>query len=230
MSLELYAKVEPLLGIDEATAELHSYYIDLVREYEPRTLLDVGCGRGAFLQACKEEGVACVGIDLSQTMVDAACSVGLTAAVQDIKDMVGAFDMVTAIFDVLNFLDREALKEFLYHVDRLLNPGGYFVADINTRYGFEEVAVGTLTYTDEEKSLIVDATFEEDRLTTQFVYFELADAQKKLFSKEQDTIVQYFYEIESLLDLTGLELNIEMPIELYGEEADKSILLFHKPV
>lgn len=226
-SLDLYAKVEPLLGIDSATVELHHYYLELLKESKPQRVLDVGCGDGTFLEAVKKQGVVGAGIDLSRLMVDKAKTKGLSVACQDINQAIGAYDVITAIFDVMNFLDKVALKTFLSSVSRLLNPDGYFYADINTFYGFSEVAEGVLTYSDDEKSLIVEAGFEDDQLQTDFTYFE---KEGDLYRKSSGSIRQYFYEIEDILKLTDLDLQVEMPITLYGDEADKTILCFKKVV
>jgi 2-polyprenyl-3-methyl-5-hydroxy-6-metoxy-1,4-benzoquinol methylase len=224
-NLDLYAKVEPLLGIEEATQELHHYYLDQIQQYKPETLLDVGCGDGCFLAAVKKEGIVGAGIDLSPLMIEKAKAKGLSVACQDIKDAIGAYDVITSIFDVLNFLDKEALKLFLENVSRLLKPGGHFLADINTLYGFSEVAEGVLAYDDEQQSLIVDASFNDKQLHTKFAYFEKVD---KHYQKSTAEIIQYFHEIEDIIALTDLELQIEMPVNLYGDEADKAILCFEK--
>lgn len=224
-SLDLYAKVEPLLGIQEATSELHHYYVDLLKESKPQRVLDVGCGDGKFLEVLKSQGIVCAGIDLSQLMVDKAKAKGLSVACQDINSAIGAYDVITAIFDVVNFLDKDALRAFLLSVSRLLNPNGYFYADINTLYGFSEVAEGVLTYSDDGQSLIVEASFEDNQLQTNFTYFE---KEGGLYRKSSERILQYFHEIEDILKLTDLELQIEMPITLYGDEPDKSLLCFQK--
>ena len=226
-SLDLYAKVEPLLGIEEATKELHAYYLDQIAQYQPETLLDVGCGDGSFLSAVKVAGIVGAGIDLSQVMVDRAKAKGLSVACQNIKDAIGAYDVITSIFDVLNFLDKASFETFFLNVSRLLKPGGHFLADINTLYGFSEVAQGVLAHDDEQQSLIVDAEFLDGELHTKFAYFEKHD---EVYEKSTAHIVQYFYEIEDILKLTDLELQIEMPINLYAQEPDKVILCFEKPL
>lgn len=224
-NLDLYAKVEPLLGIEEATQTLHTYYLQQIEEYQPQTLLDVGCGDGSFLAAVKKMGIVGAGIDLSQTMVDKAKAKGLSVACQDIKDAIGAYDVITSVFDVLNFLNEDALKTFLSHVSRLLKPGGHFLADINTLYGFSEVAEGVLAYDDESQSLIVDASFDENELHTSFVYFE---KDGECYKKSAATITQYYHEVIKIVSATSLELELELSIALYADESDKSILCFKK--
>ncbi|UFH60747.1 methyltransferase domain-containing protein [Sulfurovum mangrovi] len=71
-SLDLYAKVEDLLGIEEATPRLYAHYLLFLQSIQPKTLLDVGCGSGDFLlqmqKALKLEEAK--GIDLSPLMVE----------------------------------------------------------------------------------------------------------------------------------------------------------------
>lgn len=225
MAYELYAKVEPLLGIEEATLALHQSYLHYVDEFAPQTLLDVGCGQGDFLERIKAMGVHGVGIDLSQTMIDKAQKKGLSVSCKAIADTAGSFDMITSIFDVLNFLTLTELKAFFQDVERLLKPEGYFLADINTLFGFEEVADGCMVHNDENQTLTVEANYESNRLTTEMNYFS---RDKACFTKASECIVQYYHTIESILDQTGLTLQMEVPLSLYDETPDKSLLIFRK--
>ncbi|MDD5203744.1 MAG: class I SAM-dependent methyltransferase, partial [Sulfurimonas sp.] len=68
-NLDLYAKAEHLLGIEEATEALYDLYRCELDEYKIKTLLDVGCGRGGFMQRMISDGVVCKGVDLSAVMV-----------------------------------------------------------------------------------------------------------------------------------------------------------------
>jgi len=58
-NLDLYAKAEHLLGIEEATEALYDLYRSELDEYKIKTLLDVGCGRGGFMQRMISDGVKC---------------------------------------------------------------------------------------------------------------------------------------------------------------------------
>ncbi|DAB30567.1 MAG TPA: methyltransferase type 12, partial [Sulfurimonas sp. UBA12504] len=141
-NLDLYAKAEHLLGIEEATEALYDLYRCELDEYKIKTLLDVGCGRGGFMQRMISDGVVCKGVDLSAVMVTECKKKGLDAECIDVDAVSGKYDAVVSIFDVLNFLDKEALTKFLNAVAEKLNDDGIFIADINTRYGFSDVAEG----------------------------------------------------------------------------------------
>lgn len=223
-ALELYAKVEHLLGIEEATEALCDLYASELEEYAPKTLLDIGCGRGAFLKRMTKKGAVCKGIDLSRTMVDECLGQGLDAECRDISSVDGKYDAVVAIFDVLNFIPPSELHDFLRSVASRLNDGGVFIADINTLYGFEDVAQGCMSSENEREFLVVDAVFEDEKLFTKFTLFE-KEAQN--YAKYQETIVQYFYKIREFEKSESLKLVDKQTFSLYDTK-DKTLLIFKK--
>jgi len=224
-NLDLYAKAEHLLGIEEATEALYDLYRSELDEKDVKTLLDVGCGRGGFMTRMISDGVKCKGIDLSSIMVDECKNAGLDAECIDIKDVEGKFDAIVSIFDVLNFMDETTLVVFLNAVADKLEDNGVFIADINTRYGFSDVAEGTMSNDTEKEFLNVDAVFENEELHTKFTLFQMqADGS---YQKYQDTIVQYFHKIRTFQKLTKLKLIDKQVFSLYDSE-DKTLLIFKK--
>jgi len=224
-NLDLYAKAEHLLGIEEATEALYDLYRSELDEYKVKTLLDVGCGRGGFMRRMISDGVACKGVDLSSIMVEECTAQGLDAECIAAKDVDGKYDAIVSIFDVLNFMDKEELLEFLEAMAEKLNDDGVFIADINTLYGFEEVAEGTMSKDTDDEFLNVDAVFEDDKLHTTFTLFEKEKDGR--YTKYHDTIVQYFHKIELFKKLQGLELVEKQTFSLYDTE-DKTLLIFKK--
>jgi len=229
-NLDLYAKAEHLLGIEEATEALYDLYRSELDDYKVKTLLDVGCGRGGFMQRMMSDGVLCRGIDLSQIMVDECIKKGLDAKCIDIADEDGKYDAVVAIFDVLNFLDQDELLKFLDAVAARLNDDGVFIADINTLYGFSDVAEGTMSSETDKEFLVVDAVFENEKLYTKFTLFLKESEEKKenaIYTKYQDTIVQYFHKVRSFEKLSSLKLVDKQTFSLYDTK-DKTLLVFKK--
>ena len=224
-NLDLYAKAEHLLGIEEATEALYDLYRSELDEHKVKTLLDVGCGRGGFMQRMISDGVECKGVDLSKIMVEECKIQGLDAVCCDISEVDGKYDAVVSIFDVLNFLDSDNLVKFLDSVADRLNDDGIFIADINTRYGFSDVAEGTMSSENEKEFLSVDATFENDKLHTKFTLFEKNEDDR--YTKYQDTIVQYFHKIKVFQKLSGLKLVDKQTFSLYDTK-DKTLLIFKK--
>jgi cyclopropane fatty-acyl-phospholipid synthase-like methyltransferase len=224
-NLDLYAKAEHLLGIEEATEALYDLYRSELEEYKVKTLLDVGCGRGGFMKRMISDGVACKGIDLSALMIDECKMQGLNVECIDVADENGKYDAVVSIFDVLNFMDKENLIKFLDSITQRLNDDGIFIADINTLYGFSDVAEGTMSNDRENEFLSVDAVFKNDELHTKFTLFEKNEDGH--FTKYQDTIVQHFHKIKIFQKLSGLKLIEKQTFSLYDTE-DKTLLIFKR--
>ena len=229
MGLELYAEIEPLLGFDEEVRRLYGVYLDVLESWKPRRLIDIGCGNGAFLAEVVdrlrlERGY---GVDLSETMVARARERGVEAEAVDLCDVDGTFDAATAVFDVLNYLPPEALPRFLECVADVLEKGGVFVADVNTLFGFEEVAPGTLVRETPAGFLCLDAEFDGRELLTRIDFFEKEEGER--YRRRSDTIRQYYHPVESIARMCErLELSQSYPVAMYGEDADKELLLFRK--
>ncbi|QOP41087.1 SAM-dependent methyltransferase [Sulfurimonas marina] len=224
-NLDLYAKAEHLLGIEDATEALYDLYRSELEDYKVKTLLDVGCGRGGFMRRMESDGVKCKGVDLSELMVQECQEIGLDAECKDLSEVEGKYDAIVSIFDVLNFMDKEALTKFLDAAAQKLNDDGIFIADINTIYGFKDVAEGSMSNDTDEEFLSVDAVFENDELHTKFTLFEKNDDGR--YTKYQDTIVQYFHKIKFFQNLSSLKLVDKQTFSLYDTE-DKTLLIFKK--
>jgi len=224
-NLDLYAKAEHLLGIEEATEALYDLYRSELDGKDVKSLLDIGCGRGGFMRRMMSDGIVCKGIDLSAVMVEESLAQGLDAECIDVAKVAGTYDAVVAIFDVLNFLNQEELLSFLDAVSEKLSEDGIFIADINTRYGFSDVAEGTMSSENEKEFLSVDATFLNDELATKFTLFE--KNEDGTYTKYQDTIVQYFHKLQLFQKLCSLKLVDKQTFSLYDTK-DKTLLIFKK--
>jgi predicted TPR repeat methyltransferase len=227
-SLDLYAKVEDLLGVKEAAPSLYAHYLLFLNSIDFDSLLDVGCGSGNFLRQI--QGALDIplvkGIDLSPLMVSKTLEQGYDAECIDLCDLNGHYDVLTAVFDMLNYLDKEQLAHFLGCVKEHLNDGGLFLCDINTLYGFENVAVGAYIVDDEERFLTVDSDFEEGEYSAEFTLFE---KEGNSFKKSQETIKQYHHTIDDIVMFSGLELVQSDDVNLYDfDEADKVFLVLRK--
>ena len=199
-SLDLYAKVEDLLGVKEASPSLYAHYLLFLNPQEFDTLLDVGCGSGDFLrqmQGALDLDITQVkGIDLSPLMVAQTCEQGYDAECIDLCDLSGTYDVITAVFDMLNYLNKTQLATFFSCVKAHLNEGGVFLCDINTLFGFENVAVGSFIVDDGERFLTVDSDFENDEYISEFTLFE---KEGECFKKSQETIKQYYHSVEDIV-------------------------------
>jgi len=226
-ALDLYAHIEDMLQNYEASDKLYSAYFEILDELKFDSLLDVGCGSGAFLSMLSKlyPQSHLKGIDLSPAMVERTLERGIEAQAVDLCDLDGKFDVITAVFDMVNYLDADALSRFMYCVESHLNDGGYFIFDVNSEYGFDEIASGSFTAEDEDRFLVIDSYYEHKIYRSLFTLFL---KQGQLYSREDQEITQYYYDKDTLLSSAKMRLLRVKDIALYSEDIDKHIYIFKK--
>jgi len=223
--LDLYAKVEPYIGFDQAYDNLYELYIQKLSNYSITDILDVGCGNGNLLLKLQKLYPNAKGIDISPHMVDIANSKGVDAKCIRLEEVTSKFDVVLAVADVLNYMDFDELKIFLKDIENRLVDGGIFICDVNTLFGFEEVTAGSLNLDEGDLFISIDSEFEDDKLYTQITVFE---KDKECYKKEQAQIVQYYHKIKEIDSLTSLTLLEVGDVSLFSDSSDKNMLVFQK--
>lgn len=225
MGLELYARIEQYLDFKDEVAYLHNTFYDIVSEINPKSLLDIGCGQGEFLDKL-DKNMETLGIDLSHNQIAIAKTKGLNVQAIALSNVDKRFDMQTAIFDVINYIPKSELETFFKECYERLNDNGYLVFDTNTLFGFDEVAQGAIVIDKGEIFISIDAYFEKDILKTNITAFSKKD---DLYQKEQDTITQYYHSKEAMkkvLKEVGFKVEQVLEFKLHGyDKADKNIYI-----
>lgn len=146
---------------DELTANVEyskraEYLMELMKrlDHSPGLTLDLACGTGSLTLELYRRGVDIYGIDGSVEMLSEArtkCAEAgadilfLCQKMQSI-DLYGTVDTVLCTLDSLNHLkNREELEKVFSKVAFFMNPGGYFLFDMNTLYKHQEI-LGNETY------------------------------------------------------------------------------------
>jgi len=229
-ALNLYSLVEQDLDFSEEIAELYNAYELFINQIEPSSLIDIGCGQGDFLLQVKNEDMKTFGIDLSDEQIKICQEKGIDSACIDIADVKDKYDCATAMFDVLNYINQNELKNFIQNTYNVLNNDSYFIFDVNTLFGFEEVAQGSLNINKQDKFIGIDAYFEDEKLSTNITLFQ--KEQNDLYKKYNETITQYYHSKEYLEDILkdiGFEVQNALEFKLHDENnADKYIFLCKK--
>ena len=230
MGLDLYSKIEPYLDFEDEVYNLHRQFMEFVMVNELDNIIDIGCGQGYFLENLKINGKKAFGTDLSVEQIKVCKAKGLDAQAIPLDEVEEKFDCATAIFDVLNYMDKEYLQTFIKDVSKVLNKDGYFIFDVNSYFGFDEIAQGCITMDLKDKFISIDAIFEEEKLQTNLTLF--TKQKNNLFSKEADFIVQEYHSKEFLKDLletNGFKIQEIRDFNLHSpEESDKLIFICKK--
>lgn len=229
--LDLYASIEEYLEFEDEVQTLYDAIANIAISKNPKTLIDIGCGQGEFCRLLASNGIKTLGVDLSAKQIEIANSKNIDAKCIDIKDIKEKYDCATAVFDVVNYLPQDYIKSFLTHSYNLLNDGGYFIFDINSLYGFDEVAPGTLNIDGNDKFICIDANFNDTTLFTDITVFS---KNGDYYTKESGTIEQYYYsipELENILKSIGFKVEdvIDIKLHEFSQADDKFIFICKKP-
>src|SRR6266567_8756087 len=114
---------------------------------DDRLLLDVGCGRGEWLELLQEQGVRAVGVDSNRALARQCRELNLEVVEADlISHLRGLPDAsLGAItgFHIIEHLPIEALVKFLDETVRVLKPGGLVIFETPNP---QNVLVGTCNF------------------------------------------------------------------------------------
>jgi O-antigen chain-terminating methyltransferase len=95
--------------------------------------LDIGCGRGEWLELLAEEGFAPKGVDLNEAMVRHCQSIGLNAEFKDalvaLKQTQSSTLCVVSGFHIAEHLPFDTLREIVQEAHRVLKPCGLLILE-----------------------------------------------------------------------------------------------------
>lgn len=114
-----------------------SAYLPLLRDKGIGTaempLLDVGCGRGEWIELLKDHGMTAVGIDNNELMIEYCRSVGLDVlqadALTHLKSVPSSSLGAVSSFHMVEHLPFEITLEFVDEALRVLKPGGVVILE-----------------------------------------------------------------------------------------------------
>ena len=128
----LYREFEEIFrGSERFISERQRPYLELIRDHAP--VLDVGCGRGEFLDLLGEAGVQARGIDIDQGMVNVSRGKGHDVVLADaISYLAGLEDASLGAIFTAQVVEHLPYPEFVRLLElsvEKLRPGGVFVAE-----------------------------------------------------------------------------------------------------
>lgn len=131
----LYFSLEDVLrGTPEQIKEEVKVYLPVLEKAAINSdVLDIGCGRGEWLQVLREVGIQARGIDTNRILVqqckDLSLDVEEREALSYLRSLPDASLNVVTAFHFAEHLPLETLVQFLDETGRVLKPGGLMILE-----------------------------------------------------------------------------------------------------
>lgn len=133
----LYVSLEDYFrGAHDVVRERQRQYLPSIRRSPVNEgyVLDLGCGRGEWLQLLKDEGIAAQGLDSNLACVEECRTYGLAVEQGDLLDHLRSLQpsscSAVTMFQVLEHLPFSVLLDVLRESLRVLVPGGVFIGEV----------------------------------------------------------------------------------------------------
>jgi SAM-dependent methyltransferase len=138
-------------GSREVIAGRQRFYLQFVRPlaklYPEVPVLDLGCGRGEWVQLLREEHIPARGFDMSQVMVDVCRSRGLSVAYGSaLEILAGQPDesvLAVSAFHLVEHIPFDDVRAMVQQAKRVLVPGGILMMETPNP---ENIVVGSHTF------------------------------------------------------------------------------------
>ena len=105
----------------------------LVREYGCVPAIDLGCGRGEWLEVLTAAGLEAHGVDLDDGMLQACVDSGLPAekgdAIEKLKSLPAESQAIVSAFHVVEHIPFDSLQQLVTEAKRVLLPGGLLILE-----------------------------------------------------------------------------------------------------
>ncbi len=188
------------------------FLIQVVAKRKPdaRNWLDLCCGTGSLLEFICEHGFSAVGLDISPHQLKYAKENAPEATFvrADVRDfsLPDKFDVVTCLFDSLNYLTtKKDLYRAFRRARRHLSTNGVFAFDMNTFDGLRKRWCRTSVIREPGRIIIVETSFDEKKalgrcLITGFL------KEGRLYRQFEEEHIERGYtpeEIDQLLQRAG---------------------------
>ena len=186
-------------------------------EHMPKLVLDLACGTGSMTVRLAEKGYEMIGIDISEQMLAVAeeksRGAGILYICQDMSEfeLYGTVDSIVCMCDSVNYLTEETEIVNLFKlVKNYLNPGGYFIFDINTEYRFKNVlADNVYSAVLEDAAYIWENCYYEDEGVNEYNAAFFTKTESGLYRRYDECHVEKAYSIEKIknyVESAGLEI------------------------
>ncbi len=187
-----------------------SLFIDRVLEENSTKrgiLLDLACGTGTLSVEMSKLGYDVIGVDYSNEMLSEAMQKShlakqnilfLCQPMQELN-LYGTVDCAICVLDSLNHINNDDLIKTFQKVSLFLNPRGYFIFDINTKYKHEQIlANNTFVYDCDDIYCVWQNSLNKNCVNISLDFFKRED---DVYYRSEENFFEYTYDVSFLEEL-----------------------------
>ncbi len=134
--------------------EIHArleVYLPFIRPFlnfqQGRDVVDLGCGRGEWIELLRDAGLNPHGVDLDDSMLEDCRSRGLSVetadAIEYLKSLPDGSKVIVSAFHLVEHIPFDKLRTLILESLRVLRPGGLLIMETPNA---ENISVGALTF------------------------------------------------------------------------------------
>ncbi len=190
-------------------AKRAEYLLELLERlgHDPGLTLDLACGTGSLTLELFRRGVDIYGVDASVEMLsvarekcaDAGADILFLCQKMQSLDLYGTVDTAVCTLDSLNHLRGcEETQKAISRVSFFMNPGGWFIFDMNTPYKHEKVlGDNAFIYDTEDVYCVWQNRFFAPacRVDIQLDFFQRSG---RLYSRSSESFSEWAYSQETV--------------------------------
>ena len=187
-----------------------AYLTGLLRDYGCREglVLELGCGTGALTRLLAQAGYDMIGLDSSPDMLSIARErqaeegTEILYLQQDMREfeLYGTVAAVVSLCDSMNYItEYKELVQVFRLVNNYLDPGGYFIFDLNTPYKYRELlADNTFAENREDCSFIWENTYDDETELNEYALTLFVRGEDGRYERFEEFHYQKAYSIETV--------------------------------
>lgn len=178
--------------------------------HKPGLSLDLACGTGSLTLEMFRRGLDIYGVDASVEMLsqarekcaDAGADILFLCQKMQSLDLYGTVDTVFCTLDSLNHLNgRNELAAAFSKVAFFMDPGGYFIFDMNTPYKHEKVLGNhTFVYDTETVFCVWQNRFSSLGARVD-VHLDFFERDGRLYRRSSEHFSEQAYGVEEILEM-----------------------------
>lgn len=185
------------------------YLLSVLKKHEHNSglTLDLACGTGSLTIALAKAGVDIYGVDASAEMLSEAQqkasdeNLELLFLCQKMQklNLFGTIDTVICNLDSINHLISEKdLREAFSRISLFLNPGGYFLFDVNSIYKHRKILGNNTFVYDTDKVYCVWQNRLEEKSALVSISLDFFEKNGSVYHRSSEAFAERAYSIKTL--------------------------------